>query len=83
MSPEAISIVEKLTTMGGQATMLFVACYYLARTLKSQYDSRITSLEERSAECEKHRMQLGKEIREMQSERIGLLETLLRDRAEE
>lgn len=82
MSPEVVSIIEKLTTMGGQATMLFVAVYYLARTLKSQYDSRITSLEDRSSKCEEHRMDLGKEIRKMQNERIGLLERLLEEREE-
>jgi hypothetical protein len=87
MSPEAFSIIEKLSTMGGQAGILFAAVYYLARTLKTQYDSRIESLERRSSECEKDRIAMHGEIRAMQTsqlsqqgERIHSLEALLRDR---
>lgn len=82
MTPEALAIAEKLSTMGGTALMLFLATYYLARTLKGQYDSRITSLEKRSEECERHRLELGKEIRQMQNERIGILEKLVEEKGE-
>lgn len=80
MTPEALAIAEKLSTMGGTALMLFLATYYLARTLKSQYDERIKALEKRSEECEQHRLQLGKEIRAIQDNRIGILERLLEER---
>jgi outer membrane murein-binding lipoprotein Lpp len=90
MTPEALSVIEKLSTMGGTAMLLFLATYYLARTLKGQYDSRITTLESRSDQCEKDRREMHNEIRAMQesavqrqAERINILEQLLKDRAED
>jgi outer membrane murein-binding lipoprotein Lpp len=89
MTPEALAIVEKLSTMGGTAMLLFLATYYLARTLKGQYDARITTLESRSDQCEKDRREMHNEIRAMQdaavhrqAERINILEQLLKDREE-
>lgn len=80
MTPEAIAIAEKLSTMGGTALMLFLATYYLARTLKSQYDDRIKTLEKRSDACETDRKELSRLIHQIQNERIGILERLLEER---
>lgn len=80
MSPELITVAEKIISMGGQAGLLFLATYYLARTLKSQYESRIIALESHVVDCDKHRMELGKEIRDMQTERIHALERMVRER---
>lgn len=77
MSPELITLLEKLSTMGGQAGMLLLAVYYLGRTLKTQYDGRIEALEKHVAECERHRLELGSEIRAIQNDRISKMERLL------
>jgi hypothetical protein len=83
MSPEFVPIIEKLAEQGVTAAMLFAAVYYLSRTLKVQYEARIISLEERSAACEAHRLELGREIRTMQNERINLLERKLEEKVGE
>jgi hypothetical protein len=82
MTPEFVPLIEKLAEQGLTALMLFLAVYYLSRTLKVQYEARIISLEERSAACENHRMELGREIRTIQTDRINLLERKLEERVE-
>lgn len=82
MSPELVTIIERLADQATTALLLFVAVYYLARMLKGQYDARITTLEKRSDACELDRKELGRRIHDMQQERIGILETLLKEREE-
>lgn len=82
MDPEFVPFFGKLAEQGLTAAMLFAAVYYLSRTLKVQYEARIISLEERSAACEAHRLELGREIRTMQNERINLLERKLEEKVE-
>ena len=83
MSPEVLSLIEKLGTMGGTAGMLLIATYYLARVLKGQYEARITHLEKRSDDCESDRREMHRAIHQMQTERIGILEKLLEDEKRE
>lgn len=71
MSPELIPLIEKLGTMTGQAGMLMLAVYFLGRTLKSQYEGRITALEGHVVRCDEDRIKLREEIRCIQNERIG------------
>jgi len=82
-----ITLLEKLITVGGQAGLLYVAIWFLAKTIKnahdariSDYDGRIAALERRSDQCEADRAALHLELRVMQSERFGLLERLLSER---
>lgn len=77
MTTDMITLAERLLSMGGQAGMLLLATYYLARVLKGQYEARISELERRSEQCEEHRLQLGQEIRAIQDNRIAILERLL------
>jgi hypothetical protein len=76
MEPSSIHIAEKLLNIGGTAGVLYVAIYYLVRTLKSQYDDRILTLEKRSDKCEEDRKSLHQEIRAMQSEQLRLIERI-------
>lgn len=78
MTPETIALLEKLGAPAVQIGMLALFVYYLAMTLRKQYEGRITALEERSTECERDRRAMHKEIRELQSERIDVLEGLVR-----
>ena len=82
MTTDMISLAERLLSVGGQAGMLLLATYYLARVLKGQYEARISELERRSEQCEEHRLQLGREIRSIQDNRIAILERLLERAAE-
>lgn len=82
MSPELIAILERLGDQATSALLLFVAVYYLARMLKGQYDARITHLEQRCDLCESDRKELSKRIDDLQQERIGILEKLLKEREE-
>lgn len=82
MSPELTSILGRLADQGTSALLLFVAVWYLARVLKGQYDARITTLEKRSDVCETDRKEMGRRIHDMQQERIGILEKLLKEREE-
>jgi len=77
MSPEALAILEKLAAGGTNAGMLLFATYFLARLLKGQYDTRITTLEKRSDDCESDRREMHKAIHAMQAERIGILERII------
>ncbi|WP_396275075.1 hypothetical protein [Hyphomonas sp.] len=76
-------VVEKLLNIGGTAGILYVAIYFLVRTLKDQYESRISALEVRSDHCEQDRRSMHQEIRLIQQERIGALERVLRHREDE
>lgn len=84
MTPDSTSIhlVEKLINLGGTAGILYVAIWFLVRTLKDQYENRIGTLETRSDQCEQDRRAMHQEIRAIQSERIGILERLLKEREE-
>lgn len=82
MSPELITLAEKLGSSASSALMLFLATYYLARTLKGQYDDRIKTLESRSDSCEGDRKELSRRIHDIQQERIGILERLLEEEKE-
>ncbi len=77
MDPAAITILEKVADKGVVALILFVAVYYLSKRLEKQYDGRITFLEVRTIECERDRVEMRKEMRSSQNERIGVLEKLL------
>lgn len=88
--PASFHIVEKLLNIGGTAGVLYIAIWFLVKTLKGQYEGRITTLETRSDQCEQDRRAMHQEIRSMQesavqrqAERINILEQLLKDRAEE
>jgi len=70
-------LVEKLLNIGGTAGVLYVAIYFLVRTLKSQYEGRITALEVRSDNCEADRRAMHQEIRLIQDSRIKAMEILL------
>ena len=76
-------VIEKLLNIGGTAGILYVAIYFLVRTLKEQYESRISALEVRSDKCEQDRRAMHQEIRLIQQERIGALERVLREREDE
>lgn len=78
--PTSIHLVEKLLNIGGTAGVLYVAIWFLVKTLKGQYDNRINALELRSDKCEEDRRSMHQEIRAIQVERIGILERLLRER---
>lgn len=71
-------IVEKLLNLGGTAGVLYVAIYFLVRTLKGQYEGRITALEVRSDKCEDDRRAMHQEIRQIQDQRVKAMEILLR-----
>lgn len=77
--PPEQHIVEKLLELGGQAGLLWLAIWFLVRTLKDQYDARISALEGKSEECERDRQALHAQIHELQGQRIELLEGLIRD----
>jgi len=73
--------VEKLLNIGGTAGVLYIAIWFLVRTLKEQYENRITALEVRSDKCEQDRAQIHKEVRVVQSEQIKILRDLIRQEA--
>lgn len=82
MTPETIALLEKLGTPAAQVGMLALFVYYLATTLRRQYEARITALEQRSDKCEQDRRSMHQEIRLIQQDRIGALERVLREREE-
>ena len=73
-------VVEKLLNIGGTAGVLYVAIYFLVRTLKDQYEGRISALEVRSDRCEEDRRSMHQEIRVIQQDWIGALDRVLRER---
>lgn len=84
MDPALTGIFAKAAEQGFTALLLFGAVYVLSKTLKAQYESRISDLEDRSKVCERDRIELGRAIRDMQNariesqnRRIGILETAL------
>lgn len=74
-STESIDLGAKLIELFGQAGVLYVAIWFLVKILKSQYDSRITALENASMACENDRRGLHEMIQKMQAERIERLES--------
>lgn len=82
MSPEFVTIIQRLADQATTALLLFLAVYWLARILKAQYDSRIANLEKRSDICESDRKELSRRVHDIQQERIGLLERLLKEKEE-
>ena len=77
MTDESIHIVEKLLNIGGTAGVLYVAIWFLVKTLKSQYENRIVVLEKRSDACEIDRQQMSQQIHEIQTQRVATLEKML------
>lgn len=71
-------IIKELFSIGGQAGVLCVALYFALKTLKAQYEARICALEKRSDMCEEDRQNLHGQIQALQSDRITLLESLLK-----
>ena len=67
MTTEAITEILKVA---GNAGVLWVACVFLVKTLKAQYEKRIEALEEHSIRCDEDRIRLHEKI-----------ETILMDRA--
>tara|TARA_R110000822_G_scaffold90467_4_gene209169 strand:- start:135 stop:356 length:222 start_codon:yes stop_codon:yes gene_type:complete len=49
---------EKILSLGGNAGTLWVACVFLIRTLKTQYEHRIEALEKAVKACEEDRSDL-------------------------
>lgn len=85
--PGTLHIAEKLLNIGGTAGILYIAIWFLVKTLKSQYENRIGTLETRSDKCEEDRRTMHQEIRAIQEaalarqvERVGILERLLKER---
>ncbi len=73
MNPETIG---NLLEVAGTAGVLWVACFWLVRTIKDQYEKRIAALERSAALCEEDRKELHRRHEE-------LLLRLVRDAAEE
>lgn len=59
--------MDTLLTQFGFAGLLVVAVYIIAKKLASQYEARISALEAASARCEEDRVELRKNIIEMQT----------------
>lgn len=79
--PTGAHVIEKLLNIGGTAGVLYVAIWFLVRTLKEQYENRITALESRSDKCEQDRAQIHREVRSVQAEQISILRDLIRQDA--
>lgn len=71
-------LLKELLNIGGNAGVMWVALWFLLKVLKQQYDLRITALEQRSDACEEDRKNLHQQIHQLQSERISLLESLVK-----
>ena len=52
------SQITELLKIGGNAGVLWVACWFLVKTLKVQYEGRIEALENAAKACEADRQQL-------------------------
>lgn len=50
--------ITELLKIGGNAGVLWVACWFLVKTLKVQYECRIKALEEAAKVCETDRQKL-------------------------
>ena len=55
MDPAQITEILKI---GGNAGVLWVACWFLVKTLKNQYEGRIKALEDAAKLCERDRKEL-------------------------
>ena len=69
MSPE---VLKEVLEIGGSAAVLWVACFFLLKAMKAQYDSRIVALEDainrsekRHDECDRDRSELHKRIEDI------------------
>lgn len=63
-------ILGRAIDIGGTAGVLYVAIWFLVRTLKEQYDKRVGALEVAVAECDRDRRELHKQIDEIRSRQI-------------
>ncbi|MEM9235204.1 MAG: hypothetical protein AAGB14_00395 [Verrucomicrobiota bacterium] len=63
------NLVEKILEISGQAGLLWLALFFLVRTLKEQYEKRIDALEKAAQACEEDRRALHEKIQEILSER--------------
>jgi len=59
MNPEAVTEILKVA---GNAGVLWVACVFLVKTLKAQYEKRIEALEKHSIRCDEDRIKLHEKI---------------------
>lgn len=80
MTDESMVIVEKILNIGGTAGILYLAIWFLVRTLKDQYENRIVTLEKRSDICEADRQQMSLRIHEIQTQRVAALERMLEEK---
>lgn len=80
MTDESIYVVKELLNIGGTAGVLYVAIWFLVKTLKSQYENRIVILEKRSDVCEEDRRQMNLRIHEIQTQRVAALEKMLEEK---
>jgi ABC-type nickel/cobalt efflux system permease component RcnA len=79
MTDHTAVIVEKLLSIGGTAGVLYIAIWFLVKTLKEQYENRITTLEHRSDVCEEDRQHINQRIHDIQTQQITSLEQQLAD----
>lgn len=79
MTDHTAVIVEKLLSIGGTAGVLYIAIWFLVKTLKEQYENRITTLERRSDVCEEDRQRMSQRIHDIQTQRVTSLEQQLAD----
>lgn len=68
MNTEAVT---ELLKVAGNAGVLWVACVFLVKTLKAQYEKRIEALEEASKDCNQDRANLHDKIYDILKERSG------------
>lgn len=80
MTDSSMVLAEKLLNIGGTAGVLYVAIWFLVKTLKGQYESRIVSLEKRSDLCEADRASMGQKIHDLQAQHVVALERMLEDK---
>ena len=59
------ALLDTILKVGGQAAVLWVAIFYLARGMKKQYEDRIVALEKSSDECNRDRIELHRRIEEI------------------
>lgn len=71
MTPETISIAQRLVETGGNAGLLALGVWVLAKRLAAQYEGRIAVLETRSDICDRDRQALHETIASLQESRIA------------
>ncbi len=72
-------LIDKLMANFGFAGLLVVAVYIIAKKLASQYEARISALEQASTRCETDRVELRKIIIDLQAGVIKDLTAQLKD----